>query len=522
MYIETDEEITSIVDRLKKTKEERIALVVPAGANLLSSVVNLKLLKQKASDLGKEVSVVTTDRIGRNLASQVGLTVYQRVDDRLVRTPKKEEKEERKREEEPVVSMSEVREEKIGGKNESLEKPVMVRVQKPFRSKKSPTVNLISREIVAGVLVVGLVLVVFVVFLVLPRADIILVVPTEGGSADFEISLDTTQDKVDLFRQLIPAKIFDRTLEESRRFSASGKKNVGQKASGVVTIINKTGQPQPLVSTTRLLSEEGILFRTTQAVNVPGASVSDVGEIVPGRANVAVIADQPGEEGNIGPGKFTIPGLPGRETVVYGVSDTAMTGGTTEMREIITSEDIEAAKQNLADILYEEVLEKLKKEAEDKIILDELSVKELLDASTNVESGAEVSEFEVTAKVKLSILLFEKKDFSDLFSDKIALNISPNKKIVSTDSDRIIWEVKEKDIAKGRAKLLAKVNYSIAVILNKDEIRSKIIAKSYKEAQEYLYSLPNIEKAEIKLWPAWVKSIPNIERNINLQVNYKS
>jgi hypothetical protein len=81
VYLESDEEITSVIDKISKASSPEVALVIPRGGNLGQSIVNLKLLKKRSTDLGKDVSLVTTDKISRNLASQVGITVYSRVEE---------------------------------------------------------------------------------------------------------------------------------------------------------------------------------------------------------------------------------------------------------------------------------------------------------------------------------------------------------------------------------------------------------------------------------------------------------
>ena len=79
LYLEPDEEITSVVDRLKEIDDEEVAIVVPKRAGLLQSIVNLKLLRYQAEQMKKKISLVTTDKTGRNLASAVGLTVHQKL-----------------------------------------------------------------------------------------------------------------------------------------------------------------------------------------------------------------------------------------------------------------------------------------------------------------------------------------------------------------------------------------------------------------------------------------------------------
>ncbi|MBU6389232.1 hypothetical protein KGQ71_01820 [Patescibacteria group bacterium] len=81
IYIEVSDEITTVIERMKNSTAASLALVIPKGAILLQSIVNLKLAKKAAADAGKELILVTTDKIGRNLASQVGLPVISRLDE---------------------------------------------------------------------------------------------------------------------------------------------------------------------------------------------------------------------------------------------------------------------------------------------------------------------------------------------------------------------------------------------------------------------------------------------------------
>jgi len=88
IYLDPDEEITSVLDKIKSAKESGLILVVPKGATLLQSLVNLKLLSKRALDLKKEIALVTSDKIGRNLASLVGFSVYSDIKDKAKIKPK--------------------------------------------------------------------------------------------------------------------------------------------------------------------------------------------------------------------------------------------------------------------------------------------------------------------------------------------------------------------------------------------------------------------------------------------------
>lgn len=105
-------------------------------------------------------------------------------------------------------------------------------------------------------------------------------------------------------------------------------------ARGTVTIVNTYSVDQPLIETTRLLSQEGVLFRTDETVTVPAG----------GEVEVPVYADQTGASGNIGSTKFEIVALwDGLKDNIYAVSDTAMTGGVIK-RVTMTEELAQQAK----------------------------------------------------------------------------------------------------------------------------------------------------------------------------------
>lgn len=80
-YIDIDEEITSIVDRLRKSMAGEVVIVVPKRAILIQSIVNLKLLKKEADNLGKKLILVTQDKFGKMLIEKIGIPVEQKLDD---------------------------------------------------------------------------------------------------------------------------------------------------------------------------------------------------------------------------------------------------------------------------------------------------------------------------------------------------------------------------------------------------------------------------------------------------------
>ena len=87
LYVEIDEEITSVIGKLRQFDKGQIFLVVPKGALIAGSLVNLKLLEKEARRLKKNLVFVSPDAHVRKLAEKAGLQIK-----RYVAKPEEPEK----------------------------------------------------------------------------------------------------------------------------------------------------------------------------------------------------------------------------------------------------------------------------------------------------------------------------------------------------------------------------------------------------------------------------------------------
>ncbi len=143
--------------------------------------------------------------------------------------------------------------------------------------------------------------------------------------------------------EAVSGGIYSATVRGRQTFQVSGGKAGEAQATGEITIINNYSKAQPLVATTRFLTPNGILFRLSKRVDVPAG----------GRVKAEVYADQPGKQGEIGPTRFTIPGLwPGLQDKIYAESSEPMIGGVKEIKSV-TQEDIDKGVKELTDYLYQ-------------------------------------------------------------------------------------------------------------------------------------------------------------------------
>ncbi|MEI6221646.1 MAG: hypothetical protein WCP97_02680 [bacterium] len=75
IYIEPHDEITSVIERIKKSASDHIYIVVPERLSLLQSLINLKLLNRSTTSKKQKITIITSDPLTQNLASKIGIQV---------------------------------------------------------------------------------------------------------------------------------------------------------------------------------------------------------------------------------------------------------------------------------------------------------------------------------------------------------------------------------------------------------------------------------------------------------------
>lgn len=149
------------------------------------------------------------------------------------------------------------------------------------------------------------------------------------------------------------------TSEASRLVPASGAQHVERRSSGVIIVYNNYSKaPQRLIKNTRFETKEGLMYRISESILVPGQKADANGGVVPGSIEVTVHADSPGEEYNIGLSDFTIPGFKGdpRFSAFYARSKTPQTGGFVGEERIVSEADLREARNGI----HQELTESLK------------------------------------------------------------------------------------------------------------------------------------------------------------------
>lgn len=510
IYLENDDEITSVVDKLKSTESVSLDLVIPKEAILLQSVVNLKLLKRQAETLGKEITIVTQDKVGKKLAEQVGIPVVAKEGDVPPEVTVSEE--------EPALELSEEDLEIKEQEPEEAPKPEpKPEASKPL-TKDTKAKDVLPKfpwkkfGIIGGA--IGLILLI-VAYIYVPLATATVKMAAEKKKVDISFTIDKDNSGVDTGNQTIPGRLIDETKEKSQKFPATGKKKTGTKATGTVTVSNKySTTPQTIVAGSRVVSSSNLVFKTVSNVTMPGYT-KPAADIIPGTASVGIEANDFGDNYNIGPSHFTIPAA---DPNIYADSSSAFTGGSSKDITFVTQTDINKAKEEVGKALEEDLKKTISEKLdEDEKLLDESVKITQVSANPSVGVNGEASEFEMRVRSNGKAMVFKEDDLKKLAESVLADQIGDTKEIVEKESLTSSTEFVSADYDKGEMKARLAGEAFIASKLKQDKIKAELSGDAEAKAREYLKGLDGVEDVEFKFFPSFYHRVPRIKNHIYIK-----
>ena len=537
IYLEPDEEITSAIDKIKNAKASKLGLVVPREATLLQSVVNLRLLAREAESLGKIIAIVTADRIGRNLAAQVGLTVYNSIEEQkpaFLPPPPKPSSEEvieidmvekpvEKEEAPPGVKVHHFQDKSVLWRKKAapiFQPKITTESGAKLASLKAKDLAR-AKKIIWPITAILVVLLGIAAYLLLPKATVKVYVSAEDLKKQVTVAVSNQVKEASLEQSVVPGQLIDINLEKQDNFPATGKKNIGEKATGTLTVYNSWDSNSHSFDAGTKFSSSSKTFLATADFTIPGSSVRE-GNLVPGTTSVKIEAENPGEEYNVKAGRFTILGLPAAEQdKIYGTLANDLTGGFSKEVQVVSKQDYDNAKKKLTDELTVQVQQEFEQKTKDKKVLDKAVVIPDPEITTSANIDQEAKTFQMKVKLKEQAMVFDFNNFKDFITKLLAKQV-PSDKMVAIPKDEDMGIIVDKTTYdKGEMNLTVNVNAKIATKISADKLKNAILGKKSTEAEQYIKSQEGVSRVEIKMRPSWwFLKIPNMERSVDVQIEY--
>jgi len=392
--------------------------------------------------------------------------------------------------------------------NKFTQKRQITRKVVPRIVKQRPPSIRLYRRIAISFLILTVFLLALVAYLSFSKATIKIFPKLQEIATQFNVNIVETPTS----SGQVEGRVYERIFEKTQQFEVSGgEKTVQGKAGGEVRIINNYSKDQPLVATTRLLSEQGVLFRVDESIVAPAG----------GEVTVMVHADEDGPAGDIGPTRFTIPGLwAGLQDQIYAVSDAAMSGGEKTV-SVISDDDLNAAESQLSQTVLEQAKQVLRDEVVDPRLDGYAFSSEVVEKASDAMPGQEVDEFNIKIKLKISAVFFSSVQMDEIIRAKLEESLDQDHGIGQIAEDEIVYVINNYDVANIAASLTVKA-LADGVIKETSSLldKSKIAGMSPAAASAYFLSLGSVENVEITTSPFWIKVIPRLEDHIEYEIVY--
>jgi len=530
VYLEVDEDITAAVDKLVKSASAKVQLVTTKRSTLLQSVINLKLLQKAAKDARKQLIIVTTDRVATSLAGRLGIPVASQVGE-AAKVPS------------AVAAATTVADDEIDGGSIGEAAPAaatsMTTTPEPVipppsapdpplaaagsgkpKGPRIPSIGKIQKKVMwgsLGLLAVGLI---FGAFYYLVSAKVTLYANASQVNTKFAFTADPTAKRSDIASSVLAAERLSLNKAVTASVEATGTKDLGTKASGTITVSNSyDSNDHPLVSGTRFVASNGLVFRSTEDVVVPGGKLKG-GKVDPGEASVPVQADQNGDQYNLGPGKYTIPGLPAdQQEGIYGQGQ-QMKNGTTKTAKVITQNDI--AKAQTAALASDKPAsaKELAAKAKDSQTVIEASLQQNATSSdTSPAVNSEAQTATLTLQVTYSQLAISKSELSKLARAVEGKQLGDQSQIYDDGSSKLAMTAASKPGSPDSAqKFDAAATAFAGTKIDTVALTEQLKGKKYGEALDMASKLPGVDRAEISIKPSWYTRLPGISSHIEISI----
>ena len=554
IYIDIDDEITGIIDKLKGSDKKVVALVLPKRASVFQSIVNMKLLKRAADTANKNLVLITTEAGLMPLAGAAGVYVAKTLnskpeipagpdlDDAADEEIPQESIEDdlTEQEDKPLDKAKTVgalagagavgaaaakAKNKDGVETVELDNadptPAATGAAKPLKApKKDKNLKVPDfdrfRLLVIGGIAALILLIVGLVFAnkVLPGATISIKTDAKAIEASTDLNLSTTATEPSLSTNTIPAKQVQTQKTGTGSAPATGQKNNGNKASGNVLVTNCSDN-DIVVPAGSGLSSGSNTYIAQGTVTIPASNFTSGGNCKnDGKATVGVIAQNGGSSYNLSPGASFTVAVSSR---LKGTGS-SISGGTDNIVKVISQADINAAKSNIKiddNSVKQDLKDQLKKQNLYAIEATYQAGQPSYTNSGNV--GDQAENVTVTQTNYYTMLGVNQDDLKALIEKAVKEQVDTSKQSI-IDYGFVSINFNVTSISATGAQMTVSTTAIVGPQLDEDKIKQDAAGKKPGAVKDEIQAYPGVTSVDVKLHPFWVSSVPNNTSKIKVEI----
>ncbi len=355
--------------------------------------------------------------------------------------------------------------------------------------------------IIAVVLLFGIAL---GAFLLLPKAMVTITYSPKVLSNTVVLSVSPNATDVNVSSKVIPGHILTTQVSGTAKGTATGKKKVGDKAKGTVTIFNKTSQSKTFAAGTTLTAGQ-LSFTIDSSTTVPASTVTESAEsatTVFGKSNASVTAGDIGQEGNITNGTdLAIGNLSKSSFSATATGD--FTGGSSHDVTVIADADMKAAQDALTQQLKDQAKSTLlAKVGSDQKVLDQSIQIDIPKVNASQKVDDQVANFTVSADANAKALLYASNDLQSFLTGLVKGQVPDGYSLSNTANDtQPTFSKMEKN---GDAVFNWDYQAKLLPQVNEGDLKKQLAGKSFNQAENITRQIPNVADATIVVTPSFL------------------
>lgn len=332
-----------------------------------------------------------------------------------------------------------------------------------------------------------------------------------------ELSLDSVS--FDLKKDANDAstyQILKVSTAESLTIPGESTENVSKPATGTITLYNNySTSPQRLVVDTRLKGSNNLIYKTKNAVTIPGQQRID-GKMIPGSVDVSIYADVVGVSGNATLLDFIIVGFEGspKAKAFYGRGKTELTGGYTGVVSKISDATAKSQKEFLRSQIQTHLKSKLLAGIPEGFVLIDDSFIYNPTSETNIFESPE-SFVEINETGELSAKIIRQTDLAEIIAMRLISGYD-SYSVTLKNLDNLIIKLTSdvNDLESGTINLSG--DAVIVWTFPSDELIANLAGQKKRYVSNVVSAYPGIESATAKISPFWKTEFPERVEKIKI------
>lgn len=341
-------------------------------------------------------------------------------------------------------------------------------------------------------------------------ADVVLSFEPKVVEKDQTITFSTSRPS-DFKANIIRGELLSTSQDGTDSTSATGKKEIGERAKGTVTLYSRLAGGRTFPEGTTITGANNLQFTLDKEIKVGSASADASGP--PITEKVSVTGKQIGKESNLpSDTKFTVGSF--NQSDIVAKNDNPFSGGTKKEITVISKNDIEKLLEDLPKQLEEKAKEDIRKKVSSgKEILNKFITTSIDKKSFDKNPGDEAKSVTLSGTVSFQTLSYNK---NDLLEFSLNLFDSSDAAINKGNLEVSVLDIKTKE---GDIETKLKIKAKILPKIDSENLRKKIAGKSFKDAEDELFKLNQISDVRISFsgnFKFLPKILPRIPGNIKI------